>query len=906
MLNRGLERKLTLVAALPGAGKSTLLSSWYTSLQQRAIAVSWISLEEQDNDPSNFWSLFMSAFQHLLNVTAAAFDTKPTSTLSASSSHQSNNIAATVSSYALATLTPETLLSTILQALHALPTPPTLPTQNRPLVLILDDYHVITTQAIHQAISLLIEHLPPQLHLVISTHHDPPFIRPRLRMQGQLMELRTDHLRFTPEEAGTFFQQSMHLQLTPNDIEMLMTRTIGLVAVLQLVALGLQDQPDRTQFIASLDQNHDTIMEYLATEILSRQTIQVQHFLLTTSQLDHFSASLCDAILQHHESQAILTYLKQARLFLIPLDEHQQWYRYHPLFADFLREQYAHPQHPQTDQPYEPYAHTNTTIIHQRAGEWFEQQNNTDEAINHFLLAQNFTQAAQLIRQYSTAMIRRGEITLLLRWLGALPEEFISIHPDIILYYTVALIASEQLAEADLRMHMLEQLQTAEQLQVSFSTLPQSFSTILSVVRVTLAGFHGDIEKTIALAKQANENMAGTDTSLQSTIAASLATAYFFNGCLNEANTYFHEAEILGRVSKHPHEMITGICGQGYILLDTGHLFQAAARFQPVLQAHYDRVYASLGMAYLGIGEIYYYWNEIDKAETALQQGIELGLQWGFPLPVIRGALFLIRVKIARGNVQQAEALIQRLEQRLLHETYQERSHLLLGALRAELFLAHNDIEQALHWAQSTGVTHVQKPMYIEEFLYLALIDVYIAANKVQPALAWLEQIQENALDKTRCGIDMQTRQAIIYYKQGRLNQAQHLLMQTLLLAQPEHIIRIFTDRGEPIKALLLRLLSTYSGESEDYRIYLHTLLNVLDQQTATVPTQLTPTVILSEREQKVLALLAHGLSNQQIATTLVIAPSTVKWYLKQIYTKLNAHNRVQALANAQKLHLIS
>ena len=344
MLNRGLARKLTLVAALPGAGKSTLLSSWYTSLQQRAIAVAWISLEEQDNDPSSFWSLFMSAFQHLLNVAAATFDTKAASTLSASSPHQSNNIVATVSSissYTLATLTPETLLSTILQALHTLPT---LPTQNQPLVLILDDYHVITTQAIHQAISLLIEHLPPQLHLVISTHHDPPFIQPRLRMQGQLMELRTDHLRFTPEEAGTFFQQSMHLQLTPNDIEMLMTRTIGLVAVLQLVALGLQDQPDRTQFIASLDQNHDTIMEYLATEILSRQTTPVQHFLLTTSQLDRFSAPLCDAILQHHESQAILTYLKQARLFLIPLDEQQQWYRYHPLFANFLADPYTgHP-----------------------------------------------------------------------------------------------------------------------------------------------------------------------------------------------------------------------------------------------------------------------------------------------------------------------------------------------------------------------------------------------------------------------------------------------------------------------------------------------------------------------------------------------------------------------------------
>ena len=351
-LDEGLTHKLTLISAPAGFGKTTLLSEW---IPHSEWCVTWVSLDEGDNDPTRFWSYFIAGLQQLnpdLGNTALLLFQSP----------QPPPL--------------ESCLTTLMNEIATFP---------EPFVLVLDDYHAIENSSLHNAITFLLDHLPPQLHLFITTRTDPPLPLSRLRSREQLTELRAGDLRFTPDEAMAFFNQVMGLGLSPGDVAALEAHAEGWIAGLQLAALSMQGRDDLPDFIAAFTGTHRYILDYLTDEVLERRPTGTKNFLLQTSILDRLCGPLCDAVTGGRDGQTTLERLEQANLFIVPLDDERRWYRYHHLFADVLRHRLALTQ-PQ-----------NVPEYHRRASVWFEQQGLVAEAIHHALVGQDFEHAATLI-----------------------------------------------------------------------------------------------------------------------------------------------------------------------------------------------------------------------------------------------------------------------------------------------------------------------------------------------------------------------------------------------------------------------------------------------------------------------------------------------------------------------------
>ena len=352
-LDRGTERKLTLVLAPAGFGKTTLLSEWLAATLASERAAGWVSLDQSDNDPAFFWSYFIRALQKVQPEVGE-------SALSLLHSPQPPSI--------------ESVLTTLINEIDAIEDDPSTGS-GRGFVLVLDDYHVIDSQPIHSAIAFLLDYLPPQMHLVIASRSDPPLPLARLRGRGELTDLRASDLRFTPDEAAVFLNEVMGLHLTAGEVEALETRTEGWVAGLQLAALSMQGREDIRGFIRAFAGDDRYIMDYLVEEVLQRQPERVRSFLLQTSILDRLSGPLCDAVTAQEEGKGLLEALERDNLFVVPLDDKRQWYRYHHLFADVL---HAHSMEEQPDR---------LPTLHRRASEWYEDNGSRADAIRLALAA---------------------------------------------------------------------------------------------------------------------------------------------------------------------------------------------------------------------------------------------------------------------------------------------------------------------------------------------------------------------------------------------------------------------------------------------------------------------------------------------------------------------------------------
>ncbi|MDH4208968.1 MAG: hypothetical protein OEV76_08835, partial [Anaerolineae bacterium] len=391
-LDEALQHRLTLVSAPPGYGKTTLLSEW---LRRCEHPFAWLSLDEEDNDPVRLLHYLVAALQKI-----------------------NPQIGQTVVGMLLAPqpAQPELVLTMLINDIDGV---------TGPLALVLDDYQVIHTLAIHRLLTYLLDHLPPQMHLVIASREDPPLPLSRWRARGQLLEVRQADLHFSLEETGDFLRQVMQLQLSPADVAAIHKRTEGWIAGMQLTALSLQGRDDAHELIQSFSGSHRHILDYLIQEVFERQTPAVQDFLLKTSILDQFTAQLCDTLTGRSDSHEILLALEQANLFILPLDESRQWYRYHRLFADLLRHRLDLVEGPDAARG-----------LHRQASQWFSAQGSASDAIRHSLAAQDWPAAAALIGEATGPMLKQGEIATLLRWFQALPDQIIRASPELSLAYS--------------------------------------------------------------------------------------------------------------------------------------------------------------------------------------------------------------------------------------------------------------------------------------------------------------------------------------------------------------------------------------------------------------------------------------------------------------------------------------
>ncbi len=527
-----------------------------------------------------------------------------------------------------------------------------------PFVLVLDDYHVITAQPVHEAITFILDHLPRQMHLILLTRADPPLPLARLRAHDQLVELRADDLRFTIDETTTFLNQVMGLALSEVDINTLEHRTEGWVAALQLAALSLHGYAEPSQLIATFGGGYHYIVDYLVEEVLNLQSDPLQEFLLQTSILERMTGSLCDALTLGADGQTTLEYLETANLFVTPIDNECCWYRYHHLFADVLsnRLRQTHP-----DQLHN---------LHIRASEWYEQNGFVSEAIHHALSAGDQPRAAHLVERNALAILMRGDAVTVLNWIASIAL-LIPKHPWLSIFQSWAYICTGQLA------HIETTLQPAEGYITSYisGTEADQMRNHIAAIRALVAARRGEAQRAIDLAQNALEHLPESDVTIRSVVIFTLGDAYWQTGDLSGAKRSFAEVNRIDKAAGNFLAGVLALASVAVLLTEQGELHRAEETYRTAIQKvtrSDGRMMSAAAQACMGLSSIEYEWNDLEAAAHHAQQALELGRRWGFPDELAGTYLMQARLQQAQGDTMGAFECLRQAEE-LAQEPYLTR-----------------------------------------------------------------------------------------------------------------------------------------------------------------------------------------------------------------------------------------
>ena len=873
-LDEGLRtgHRLTLVSAPAGFGKTTLLSDW---IGQHERPVAWLSLDDQDNELSRFWTYLVAAVQRV----HADLGQDTLHLLQAAQPPPA-----------------QVMLNPLLNEIAALAeTPPVLD-----IILILDDYQLISTPQVHEGIAFLLEHQPHNLHLVISTRVDPPLPVFRLRARGHLAELRTDDLRFTPSEAVTFLNTVMGLDLTPADVEVLETRTEGWIVGLQLAALSLQGRTDAHQFIAAFSGGHHYVLEYLTEEVVRRQPESVRRFLMETSVLHRLCGSLCDALTGESDGNDMLADLQRRNLFLAPLDDEHRWYRYHHLFADLLGNLLRKERPPERIRE-----------LHIRATKWHERNGNLDDAIQHALQALDFERAASLIEQAAQSVIAHGRLTTFLRWLEALPEHLLRARPRLRLFQGWALSLSGQIDAAE---QLLQDAKATLQ-SPSPSADNEALRGQLAALLTGIATQREEMATVIQVAQEALAYLPEEDRISRARVYMALGTAYAYEDNPEQAAQTWQQARDLALGAGNPFLATAAIeLLAGTQIYHQGRLRAAAQSLQQVLDlgtTPEGRCLPFTGTSHALLAEIQLEWNDLDAAEGYLETGIRLLRQGGIGYSLIHTFCAKARLERARNDAEGVVQALQTAEQALeAAPLWHMVLHLASCQVRLRLWLG--DVEMAARWAEGDPATLKREvperlPIFLRELQQILLARVHLARQEPEQALATLAGLEEQAQAAGRLAqaIEIGLLKALAWQAQAESAAALESFARSLSWAEPEGYVRLFLEAGSGLVPLLRQ--AALHGIKPNYAKKLLDAFGA--EEPAGVPTSQPPGTQplaepLTERELDVLHLICSGLSNREIAERLTVTLNTVKKHSSHIYGKLGVSSRAQAIVRAQDLKL--
>ncbi len=864
-LAEGLDRKLTLLSAPSGFGKTTLASAW---LVTRTEPVGWVSLDEGDNDPIRFWRYVITAcgtFDPALGRSARA-------TLRASPQPAF-----------------ESVLTRFINEAAALP---------QRGILVLDDYHVVTSREIHESLAFLLDHFPATLHLMLISRSEPPLPLARLRVRGELNELHVDDLRFSPAEIQAFFQETLRRPLSTDALARLEARAEGWAAGLRLVALALEGQTDPAAaegFLASFSGEHRPILEYLPGEVLAHQPEPLQIFLLQTGVLNRLTASLCDAITGRNDSAAVLEQLMRANLFLIPLGNQgdRSWYRYHTLFAEALLHVAR-----------QRFGEAGLQALHGKAALWHAAQGFLAEAIEASIAAHAFERAAALIEQL---LEQRGfsELQTLRRWAEQLPQDVLHDHPGLCFNYAMALLfTSDRYAPATAAL-VETPLRAAEEIWRKAQDdrgLGQVFA-----LRSTIAMWQGDWARSFAWAKEALALLPEHEVNWRGVSLLNVSIQDLLAGKIDSVQRMALEARALCEAAQNIH----GVSGATLLLAGTfaaqTELDQAEALYRQVLSEAGDaeELLDDRGFAQLGLGTLAFERDDLASAEQHAAQALEFAQRRPEADVHVHASLLLARIQHARGQTEPAQDRLRALAART-HRTSWLRE---VQAWQARFSLDAGDLAAAQRW-RATYVPHTDAvPKTQQEQEALILVRLHIAEGDSEAALKLLERWRRDARahGRVRSELEILCVQALAHAAQADTQRAHKILVRALTLAQPSGCRRVFLDEGENMAALLQAVIPDLNKRplATHATLLLKAFAATRSIRTLSVPTVSSPLLEpLSPQEQRVLRLLAAGLSNPEIARELVVSPNTIKTQIQSIYRKLNVNNRDEASEMARQLNL--
>ncbi|MHB0857954.1 MAG: LuxR C-terminal-related transcriptional regulator [Anaerolineae bacterium] len=859
-LNEGLRqstqsgRRLTLISAPAGYGKTALVSEWVAGCGR---PTAWLSLDAEDSDLTRLLAYLVAALRTLAADMGEGV-------LGVLQSPQPPPV--------------EALLTALLNEIAAIPDD---------LVLVLDDYHVTDARSIDDALTFLLEHLPPQMHVVIATREDPQLPLPRLRARNQMTELRAADLRFTPTEAAEFLNQVMGLDLSEEEIAALETRTEGWIAGLQLAAISMQGHTDVAGFIESFAGSHHYVLDYLVEEVLQQQSKKVQTFLLRTSLLDRMCGPLCDAVVcaPSASGQEMLQYLERTNLFLIPLDNERRWYRYHHLFAELLRQRLRQRE--------------DAAMYHILASQWYEDNGLEIEAFQHAVAANDVERAERLMEGRGIPLHFRGALHTVLAWLESLPKAALDARPLLwVRSATIALMGSQTTG-------VEEKLQAAEKALQGLELDDKTRDLIgqIAAARATLAVTRYQPEATIIQAHRALEHLSPANMRFRFTANWALVNAYQLQGDRAAASQALAEALAISQASPSVFSKILAASQLGQAQELDNQLHQAAETYRRVLQMVGDQPLPNAGSGHLGLARIYYQWNDLDAAERHGQQGLQLVRHYDRVIDrFIVAEVFLASLKLVKRDVAGAAAALAETEQYVRLNAFLRRMPE-VAAAQVLMLLQQGDVATAALLAD----TH-ELPM--------SQARVHLARGDTSAALAVLEPLRQQMEAKGWQDerLKVMVLQAVAHHAHGDQDKALQILGEALALAEPGGFIRLFVDEGLPMARLLSetaaqgmmpgyvgKLLSAFQAEEQ-------LLLGGQQASPGKRVAQLHAQPLiepLSQRELEILALIAQGLSNREIAERLFLALDTVKGHNRRIFGKLQVQSRTEAIARARELSLL-
>jgi len=900
-LDACLQHKLALLSAPAGFGKTTLLCEWVARTKAASDSaqepppssvpyLAWLSVDRTDNDAPSFWRYVIAALEE------AGFPIGQALQRAAQSLPAPIPVAFVIA-----------LVNDIAAAA-------------RPLVLLLDDYHLIETEGVHQRLSFLLDRLPQSAHLIVATRDDPPLALARRRARGELLEFRAADLCFTIDEATEFLRTSMGLDLSDEEITALEQRTEGWIAGLQLAALSLQQHADRHAFIANFAGDDRYVMDYLVAEVLHQQSEPVQRFLLQTSILERLTAGLCEAVTGRKDSGECLADLDRANLFVVPQDNRRAWYRYHGLFGELLRHRLVQQQGAEQ-----------VAALHRRASDWYEQHGWPVESIQHALAAEDWPRATALIEQHALPMLFRSESAYALSWMQALPPQLVQSQPRLSIAYAWSLLMAHPADPEPVKQKLL-QAEHALHDSALDDPLRSMITRHLAAIRAFMARVHrADAQEAVALSRQALAGLEDQDLRLRGFLKMNLASSYLRLGDADAALQAFGKAQQIGETNEDYYTALVAVHRQAYILNKQGRLREAARICRWALReiaepaAQQGRSLPAAGALYNTLAAVLLEWNDLEGAAQALQQGIALLTLTGERRAQVGGYVTLARLKQAQGDLSGAlDALEQARPLWPGAAAYADALHVQFRLSQADDHLA--ELAWAQRWVQEREVTLDEAdrlpPIYMEEdwryteqlTLGRLLIARWRAGDRppngpnLQALLNFLAQqcqlaAQEGLNERV---IELSLLQSLAWQARRETEPALAALDGALAIAEPEGYVRIFLDHGIPLAHLLYRV-----AEREPERAYVGRLLAAMPEleEGLGLPavSEARQSIVepLTNRELEVLQLIAAGLSNREIAVRLTIAHGTVKVHTSRIYGKLNVHSRTQAVQRARELGIL-
>jgi LuxR family maltose regulon positive regulatory protein len=846
-LNESLQRKLTLVSAPAGFGKTTLVSAW---ARHTNLPITWISLDETENDSAHFLAYFVAALK-MIHAT------------------MSDNLLITLQSPQLLPI--EATLVSLLNELASF---------KNDTILVLDDYHVIDSEEVNHMMSYLLDHLPPHIHLIMTTREYPPLPLARLRANGDLVEIQGTDLRFTSSETTRFINEVMQLDLGKDDIAKLEKRTEGWAVGLQLAAISMENHPDKTQFINSFSGSHQYVLDYLLEEVFRDLSEDIQDFLLHTAILGRLCGTLCDAVLvaEPGTSQPILEYLEQANLFTTQLDHERNWFRYHRLFRDLLKQKLA-----RTDR-------LDVVTLHQRASQWYESHGFEQDAFHHASQTNDINRTLDLIKSKELPLYYRGGASAVVQWLETLPSAEFSTKPELwVIRATTQTVMGRTKG-------VIDDLDAAERALAHIeetATTRDLLGQIASVRAISATTTYAS-EKIISHSQYALANLHPDNLAVRILINCVMGVAFIYEGKWNAARDALMTAITMSERSQNTFINLLASTSLGLVHEANTQLNDAKACFDKVRSLAGNPALPIACEAFLGLSRIYYQWNDLDKAHEFALQGIELAQQIETIDSAVAGKILLAHIFIVTGDIEQANNHLSQAEQAInQHNFLQIRPDWISARIR--VFLAEGDMDGA------TSLLKTQE-------LPLEQARILVASHQPTLALPILRTYLDNV---TATNWEAEQLKALIllslaYALNDDHDQAQITLSNALNRAKAGGYLRLFLDEGLPMEQLL-----SATAVGNELRAYAQHLLDTFSstsnsrqfQTTSSNPLKIEEP--LSDREIEILHYIAEGLTNREIASRLHLSLHTVKVHAHNIYGKLDVRNRTEAVTKGRLLRIL-